>query len=128
MASKRKAQDPANLTVEILKEIRTDLAGLRRDTNERFESLERVTNERFESLERATNERFESLERATDERFESLERVTNERFESLERVTIRGFEAVTGRLENLRDIAGDRWRDHEARITRLESHIEGGRS
>ena len=109
MASRRKAQDPANLTVEILKEIRTDLAGLRRDTNERFESLE----ERFESLERVTNERFESLE---------------ERFESLERVTVRGFEAVTGRLENLRDIAGDRWRDHEARITRLESHIEGRRS
>ena len=31
-----------------------------------------------------------------------------------------GLATVTARLENIRDLAGDKWRDHEHRIKRLE--------
>jgi hypothetical protein len=44
----------------------------------------------------------------------------NTRFVALESATARGFEAVTARLEHLRDFSGDKWRDHERRIRKLE--------
>ena len=50
-------------------------------------------------------------------RFESLE----QRLGTLETTTARGFEAVTARLEHIRDFTGERWRDHERRIRRLEA-------
>lgn len=49
-----------------------------------------------------------------------------ERVDGLERATISGFEGVHRRLETLRDLAGDHWRDHEARIRRLETHTGVG--
>lgn len=104
--------DIPSLTLKVLQDIRSEVRDLRNAVTERFESLERSTNTRFESLERSTNARFESLERST-----------NARFESLERVTALGFQRVTERLEHLRDFAGDRYRDHEARIIGLEQRM-----
>lgn len=65
---------------------------------------------------RTTNTRLESLET----RFMSLET----RFASLEHTTALGFERVTERLEHLRDFAGERYRDHEERISKLEARLE----
>ena len=107
----------ANLTVEILKDIRQGVQGLRTDTNERFERMD----ERFERMDA----RFERM----DERFERME----ERSERMEQVTIAGFagvherlERVDARLVGIRDLAGERLRDHEARIRALEARNSTG--
>lgn len=81
-----------NLTVHILQGIRQELRDLRGDMNTRLYTL---------------TERVDGLA---------------ERMDGLERATISGFEGVHRRLDSLRDVAGDHWRDHEARIRRLETH------
>ena len=93
----------ADVTVEILKGIRDEIAGLRKDTNLRFGGLEGEIREL----------RTEMHELRSD-------------IDSLETATIRGFEGVAARLENIRDFAGERWRDHEERIRRLEARGERG--
>jgi hypothetical protein len=88
----------AHLTIEVLKDIRQGVQDLRTD--------------------------FERLNGAVQD----LRTDTNTRFERLEQATIAGFSGVHDRLERvdtrlvgIRDLAGDRWRDHEARIQNLES-------
>jgi hypothetical protein len=89
----------ADLTVTILKEIRDEMRGMREEMREELGSV-----------------RGEIHDLRTE---------TNERFVALESTTARGFEAVTARLEHLRDFAGERWRDHEERIRRLEARAGG---
>lgn len=60
--------DVADITVQILRDIRDEIALLRRDTNARFEQVDR----RFEQMDR----RFEQM----DKRFERMDR----RFERIE--------------------------------------------
>lgn len=88
-----------NLTVHILQGIRQELRDLRGDVNTRLDAL----TQRVDGL----NERVDGLTAHVN---------------GLERATIAGFEGMYGRLEGLRDLAGDHWRDHEARIRRLETH------
>ena len=57
MAGKKSNGNVVHLTIEILKDIRTELVLLREDTGRRFESLEG----RFESLERTTAGGFAKL-------------------------------------------------------------------
>jgi hypothetical protein len=101
--------DVAVLTVEILKGIRSEIVGLRRDTNARFESLQKDTNARFGSLEKEISE---------------LRREMDQRFEALETATIRGFQGVASRLDNIVQFAGERWSEHERRIAALERKID----
>ena len=99
MASQRRRNGrPADLTVRILRQIRDTV----RDLGERIDLLRIETGARFEVVE----ERLGSLEHATT---------------SLERATASGFRQVTARIENLRDVAGERWRDHERRLRALET-------
>jgi hypothetical protein len=84
-----------DVTVEILKGIREEIRELRKDTNARFEALETATTR-------------------------------------LETATIQGFEGVHARLEitnrrldHLIDFAGERYRDHEERLRRLEQTVHG---
>jgi hypothetical protein len=92
--------DIPSLTLKVLRGIRSDIQSLERRMDERFESFET----RFESLET----RFVALET---------------RFVALERTTALGFERVSERLEHIRDFAGERYRDHEARISKLEATL-----
>lgn len=87
-----------NLTVRVLQGIRRDLHDLRGD----FQALRNDVNSRLDTL----NERVDGV---------------SQRMDGLERATIAGFEGVHRRLEDIRDLAGDHWRDHEARIRRLET-------
>jgi hypothetical protein len=91
-AARAMSDDTGNLTVRVLQGIRQDLQALRVDVNTRLDGL---------------NDRVDGL---------------SERVNGLERATIAGFEGVHRRLEAIRDLAGDHWRDHEARIRRLEAH------
>jgi len=91
---------PTDLTIEILKGIREE----GRKTNERLEQ---------------TNARLESG--LTD---------LSRRVGALEKATVDGFVAVTARLEHLRDFAGERYREPEQRLSRVETRLdalEGGR-
>jgi len=36
----------------------------------------------------------------------------------------RGFGAVTSRIDHLVEFSGDRWRDHEERLTRIEKQLK----
>lgn len=47
-----------------------------------------------------------------------------ERVDGLETATVRGFEAVTARLENIRDFAGEQHRAHDRRIASLEERLD----
>ena len=78
----------ANLTVEILKDIRQGVQGLRTDTNERFERME----ERSERIEQATIAGFAGVH----ERLEDGVGVTNK-----VHITC-SFEQRLGALERLR--------------------------
>jgi hypothetical protein len=49
--------------------------------------------------------------------------VVEQRLGTLESTTGRGFEAVTARLENIRDFSGERWRDLERRVRKLEGRL-----
>ena len=104
MAS-RKREDVGDITVAILRSIRDEIRHLRTDTNERFEKLGARVD--------AVGSRVD----AVGSRVSSLE----SRFDALEVTTARGFEAVTLRLENIRDLSGERWRDLERRVRRLEA-------
>jgi hypothetical protein len=94
MATKKREGNVTDVTVAILRNIRDELKDLRSIRDELREL------------------RVEVHELRVD---------TNERFEALESTTARGFEAVTARIEHLRDFSGERWRDHERRIRRLEA-------
>ena len=48
----------------------------------------------------------------------------NTRVDSLERETARGFEAVTRRLEHIADFSGERWREHEGRLRKIEERLK----
>jgi hypothetical protein len=69
------------------------------------------------SILRSIRDELRELNERVDQRFGALE----QRLGALESTTARGFEAVTVRLENIRDFSGERWRDHERRIRRLEA-------
>ena len=85
MARKSTNGSVADITVEILKDIRTELRALKKTTAEGFAAM----NGRLD----ATNGRLDT---------------------------------VVARLENLRDPAGDRYRDHEDRIRTLERRLDEG--
>ena len=94
----------AHLTIEILRGIRTDIQKTNADTNARIDALTLQTVNGHAALQAS--------------------------LDSLEHETIRGFQGVhkrlddvTGRLENLRDFSGERWRDHETRLERLEQRV-----
>lgn len=94
-----------SVTVRVLKGLREDLRAGFAGVTVRLDTL----NERVDGL----NGRVDGLSRRVD---------------GLERATIAGFEGVHRRLEHLdtglegiRDIAGERWRDHEDRIRKLET-------
>ena len=85
--------DVPSLTLHVLRSIREELRATRTDLG---------------GLLDQTNQRLDQ---------------TNQRLDHLERTTALGFERLTERIDNLRDLAGDRYRDHEARIRRLELHL-----
>lgn len=99
-----------NLTVRVLQGIRRDLRDLRQD----FQGLRSDVGE--------LRQDFQGLRGDLNE----LRGDVNARFDGLERATVAGFEGVHHRLEAIRDIAGDHWRDHEDRIRRLEAHARLG--
>jgi hypothetical protein len=95
---KRGNGDIASPTVEILQGIRADLGGLRQE-------IVQLREETTPGVAQLREEHRRDLE-------------------ALEHATIRGFEGVARRLDDLIDISGDRYRDHEARIVRLEERME----
>ena len=104
-----------DLTVKILREIRDELRALRVGQDR--------TNERLDH----TNERLDrsiamQITQHTD---------TNARLEQLDRSAVQGFTAVAkhidalgARIDNLRDVAGDRTREHEERLTSAERRLD----
>ncbi len=58
--------------------------------------------------------------RSIDGRIERLER-GQERLEGEMRA---GFAAVNGRLDNLIELSGEKWRDHEERLRRIEERLK----
>ena len=46
-----------------------------------------------------------------------------QRLGTLESTAGRGFEAVTARLENICDFSGERWRELEKRVRKLENRL-----
>ena len=111
-----------DLTVKILREIRDELRALRVGQDRTNERLDH-TNERIDH----TNERIDrsiamQITQHTD---------TNARLEQLDRSAVQGFTAVAkhidalgARIDNLRDVAGDRTREHEERLTSAERRLD----
>lgn len=101
-------------SVEALHEVVLELSGLREDTNARFRELGARIEEGFTRVDA----RFERM----DERFERMDgrlgRVENVLLDT--RQELRG---VNERLENLRDVAGDRYRALEERVAKLEARM-----
>ena len=109
-----------NLTIRVLHGIRHDLRELTQRVDAGFEGLTlRMDglNERVDGL----NERVDGLNERVDGLNERVDGLT-QHVNGLERATIAGFEGVQKRLESIRELAGDHWRDHETRIQRLEDH------
>jgi methyl-accepting chemotaxis protein len=113
VAKKKKTAtgDVADVTVEILRSIRDEIAGLRQDTNARFKRVEAGLQEVRDGVQEV---------RAGLQEVRAEIRVLREDIESLETATIRGFEGVSARLDHIVEFSGERWRDHEDRIRRLE--------
>jgi DNA anti-recombination protein RmuC len=101
VASRKRGGEVVKLTVTILLNIREEL----RELNSRVGSIEQHLGTVAGHVG------------ALDQHVGSLER----RIDAFESTTARGFEAVTARLESLRDFSGERWRDHERRIRKLET-------
>jgi len=76
-----------DITVQILKDIRDELRGLRTDTNARFGEV----NGRLDTLTSDMNRRFEVL---------------------------------TARVENIRDLAGEKWREDRDNIQKNTARID----
>jgi hypothetical protein len=121
VASRKDDDNVRDITVEILKNIRDDMRGMREELGGlRVEMREEIGGLRVEMREEIGGLRAEMREEIGGLRAEM--RVLNDRVTTLEATTARGFVAVTARLENLRDFSGELWRDHERRIRRLEGH------
>ena len=82
-----------DLTVEILKDIRTEMRGLR---GELTELRGEVTH---------------------------LREDTNRRFEAMQETMAEGFAKVNARFDHVLEFAGNYYRDHEERIRRLEAEL-----
>lgn len=90
-----------DLTLQVLIDIRGEITGLRAEMNGlRGE----ITNVR------------EELVKLREEHGARLDR--------LERETARGFEGVSARLDHLVEFSGERWRDHEGRLRRIEERLK----
>ena len=119
---------PASLTIRILQGIRKDLRKNTeelRTTNVRLENLERYTVEGFAGL----SDRIDGVSDRVDGLSDRVDGLSNrvdglsDGIDRLEKSSIAGFVGVTARLENIRDIAGEGWRDHEARLQAVETAL-----
>lgn len=118
------ADEVANLTLEILKRVQADLAGLRTDVSALTERVSSVEGG-LSSLRSEMTDRFNRV----DGRFDELEGKVNRQgaaLNHLESETVRGFQFVQRQLDGHRALVVDRLRDHEVRITSLEDS-RGGR-
>lgn len=89
------------------------------DTSSMAEDIPSLTLKVLQDIQSSLHD-LRSETRQTNARLESIET----RFASLEHTTAIGFQRVTERLEHIRDFAGERYRDHEVRITQLEARLE----
>ena len=96
-----------DLTVTILKDIRSELGGLK-DIRAELRELRADFRELHASQER-TNAQLQQLDRSSVEGFTAV---------------AKRIDALGARMENLRDLAGDRTRDHEERLGSAEQRLD----
>ena len=140
MATRRPSGDEGVLlTVEVLREIHHELGGLRRDVRDdigavrdEVEGFRRDMNDEIGALRGEVGGLRGEVGDLREEVGGLREEVHDirEDLRTLEEATIRGFtgvrralDEVNARLDNLRDVAGAGWRDHEARLGSLERRV-----
>jgi archaellum component FlaC len=106
-----------DLTVEVLKDIRRELVRV----NERLEGVD-ARLEGIDARLEGMDARFEGMD-ARFERMEGRLEALEAGLRRVEREAARGFEAVSARIDHLLDFSGERWRDHEERLRRLEDRL-----
>jgi hypothetical protein len=127
------ADESEDLTIHILRGIRDEVSGLRKELRDEIGGVrDEMSGMRSEmsGMRRDLNERIDQ----TNSRLGRVEQRVETGLGSLEVATIRGFEGVrakldettaqlNGRIDGIRDIAGEMVRGHGARIAGLEDRV-----
>jgi hypothetical protein len=118
MAARKRGRgngDVRDLTVEILKSIRNELVQLREETSGLRGEVVQLRGE-------VVQLRGEVVQLGHDMGGEVAK--LREENQATRRATVKGFDAVTQRIDHLIDFSGERWRDHEGRLKKIEQHLK----
>jgi hypothetical protein len=130
------ADEIANLTLQILKQVQTDVSGLRGDVGELRAQLHSTRDELRGELHTEIGALRHEMGEFRAELRAELRAVANDsaardaaldaRISRLDAETTRGFQLVLSELRSHREFAVDTLRDHEQRIRRLEEQSSRG--
>ena len=123
--------DVHDVTVEILRDIRDGIGGLRQEMHTGFRDLGARIDETNARID-GTNARIDETNARIDETNARIDvtntrlGVTNARLDDtiarLDETNAR-LDGTNERIDNLIGVTGGRWRDHEERLTRIERHL-----
>jgi hypothetical protein len=113
--------EPTDLTLEVLKGIRSELVSLRQDVNDRFERMEHQqtqTNDRLGKLEERQAETNERLEQLAKRQTETEVRLATEIVE-----VAKAIGGVKDLLKTSLDVRSQ-VDDHERRLSEIEARLQ----
>jgi uncharacterized coiled-coil DUF342 family protein len=113
------ADESEALTIHILRGIRDEVSGLRKELRDEISGMRRDLNERIDQ----TNSRLGRVEQRVETGLGSLEVATIRGFEGVRAKLDETTAQLNGRIDGIRDIAGEMVRGHGARIAGLEDRV-----